>query len=211
MTLVRRTIEKAVLGVRVSNSADGLSALHHPGCAAVIWQRNVAPEVSETLASIDPHVLPSTRAIVRPGSIRHALEIVCDDAEPEHRATLDWLVDDIITLAARFTGLMHPPYLRLRLEIVTTDACRKFHVDAVTARLICTYRGTGTQCGISVKGAEPKRVITVPTGAPIILRGTKWPATPASGLLHRSPPINRTGESRLLLVLDLIFELTDEI
>ncbi|MEW7008160.1 DUF1826 domain-containing protein [Lentilitoribacter sp. EG35] len=28
------------------------------------------------------------------------------------------------------------------------------------------------------------------------------PETPTSGLLHRSPPIDGTGETRLLLVLD---------
>ncbi|ESQ13779.1 MAG: hypothetical protein N838_33160, partial [Thiohalocapsa sp. PB-PSB1] len=43
---------------------------------------------------------------------------------------------------------------------------------------------------------------TVPTGAPILLRGTLWPEQPKSGLLHRSPPIEGSGETRLLLVLD---------
>jgi hypothetical protein len=42
----------------------------------------------------------------------------------------------------------------------------------------------------------------VPTGAPILLRGTLWPEQPKSGLLHRSPPIEGSGETRLLLVLD---------
>ncbi|GGG66682.1 hypothetical protein GCM10011415_11900 [Salipiger pallidus] len=45
-------------------------------------------------------------------------------------------------------------------------------------------------------------VLTVPTGSPIVLRGTRWPESPLSGLLHRSPPIAGTGETRLLLVLD---------
>lgn len=44
--------------------------------------------------------------------------------------------------------------------------------------------------------------MTVPTGSPIILRGTRWPETPVSRLLHRSPPIVGTGETRLVLVLD---------
>jgi len=101
---------------------------------------------------------------------------------------------------------MSAPYLRLRLDVVRTNACRKFHIDAVTARLICTYRGTGTQYGISTDGADPKRVFTVPTGAPIILRGTLWPADLPSGLLHRSPPIVDTGETRLLLVIDPVFD-----
>ena len=70
------------------------------------------------------------------------------------------------------------------------------------ARLVCTYRGTGTQYGTGLNGADPDRIFTVPPSSPIILRGTLWPEHPASGLLHRSPPIAGTGETRLLLVLD---------
>ena len=57
------------------------------------------------------------------------------------------------------------------------------------------------QYGISTDGREPKRIFTVPTGAPILLRGTKWPEPPHSGLLHRSPPIEGSGLTRLVLVL----------
>jgi len=97
---------------------------------------------------------------------------------------------------------MSTTYLRLRLDVITGDACRRFHVDTLTARLICTYRGTGTQYGVSPDGEAPKQVSTVSTGTPIILRGKLWPEQPASGLLHRSPPIEGSGETRFLLVLD---------
>ncbi|MEM7671620.1 MAG: DUF1826 domain-containing protein, partial [Pseudomonadota bacterium] len=80
----------------------------------------------------------------------------------------------------------------------------------VTARLVCTYRGTGTQYGISPDGRDPQRVFTVPTGAPICLRGTEWPDDQTSGLLHRSPPIEGTGETRLVLVLDPIVDPGEE-
>jgi hypothetical protein len=85
---------------------------------------------------------------------------------------------------------------------VTTNACRKFHVDAMAARLICTYRGTGTQYGQSRNGDDPKRVFTVPTGSAVLLRGSLWPSNRDCGLVHRSPPIEGTGETRLVLVLD---------
>jgi hypothetical protein len=106
---------------------------------------------------------------------------------------------------------MSAQYLRLRLDVVTTNACRKFHIDALMARLVCTYRGSGTQYGISVDGADPARVFQVQTGSPILLRGTLWPQDPPSGLLHRSPPIEGTGESRLVLVLDPVFDPQEEI
>ncbi len=48
------------------------------------------------------------------------------------------------------------------------------------------------------------RTYTVPTGAPILLRGTLWRADPKSELPRRSPHIAGTGETRLVLVLDPI-------
>ena len=103
----------------------------------------------------------------------------------------------------------------MRLDVITTNACRKFHIDNIVARLVCTYRGTGTQYGIvETRGAEPEQIWTVPTGAPIVMRGTKWPETPASGLRHRSPPIvgadGQPTETRLVLVLDPVFDPEDE-
>ena len=117
------------------------------------------------------------------------------------------LIDDVAVLAQLFADVMRSPYLRVRLDVITTNACRKFHIDALTARLVCTYRGTGTQFGFSENGADPTDIETVPTGSPIVLRGTRWPETPSSGLRHRSPPIEGTGETRLVLVLDPITEL----
>ncbi|MEM9845122.1 MAG: DUF1826 domain-containing protein, partial [Pseudomonadota bacterium] len=120
------------------------------------------------------------------------------------------LVDDVAALASIFASVMQSPYLRLRLDVISTNACRKFHVDTLTARLICTYRGSGTQYGIAAQGGEPRDIWNVPTGSPMILRGTLWPAPSKPGLLHRSPPIEGTGETRLVLVLDPIADLEDE-
>ena len=41
----------------------------------------------------------------------------------------------------------------------------------------------------------------------MILRGTNWPSAAKPGLLHRSPPIEGTGETRLVLVLDPIADI----
>lgn len=142
--------------------------------------------------------------------MRNAAFQVCKASGTPASAERDRLVDDIAALAGVFAGLVRARWLRLRLDVVTTNACRRFHVDAVTARLVCTYRGTGTQYGVSTGGAEPRRVFTVPTGAPIILRGTSWPEQPRSGLRHRSPPIEGTGETRAVLVLDPVDDPEDE-
>ena len=211
MAYAFETLEDAAVGVAVAETLEGLSAIHHPGCAAVIWRRSPPNDVGDRLTAMEPERLPTARLILRLDAVRKAMAALCSGADPEDAAALGWLIEDVVALAEQFAALTRPPYLRLRLEAVTTSACRKFHIDSVTARLICTYRGAGTQYGVSTDGADPKRVFSVPTGAPVVLRGSLWPENPPSGLLHRSPPIDGTGETRLLLVLDPIFDPEDEI
>jgi len=211
MSYVSQTLVDAAVGVGVAETAEGLSAFKKPGCAAAIWRRQTPPEVQAELDGIDPDRLPNGRIILRPEDVSAAVAHLCDMSGLENGPTRDWLQADIADLSKRFADLMSARYLRVRLDAVTTNACRRFHIDAVMARLVCTYRGSGTQYGISTDGAEPKRVFQVATGAPILLRGTLWPQDPPSGLLHRSPPIEGTGETRLVLVLDPIFDPQEEV
>ncbi len=202
MTLVREIVEDAAIGVGVADAPEGLSAIHRPGSAAAIWRRRPLPGFQSWIDALEPERLPKARVILRPANVHEMVIQICEASGTPDCTERERLVDDVTALADIFIGLMPAPYLRLRFDVVTTNACRKFHIDAITARLICTYRGTGTQYGISTDGAEPRRIFTVPTGAPILLRGTLWPERPKSGLLHRSPPIAGTGETRLVLVLD---------
>ncbi|MEL6792362.1 MAG: DUF1826 domain-containing protein, partial [Pseudomonadota bacterium] len=82
--------------------------------------------------------------------------------------------------------------------------------DNVVARLLCTYRGPGTQYGVADSGEDPGEIYETAEGAPILLRGELWRGDAPSGLKHRSPPIEGTGVARLVLVLDPIDELTEE-
>lgn len=206
MTMVRTLTRNAAIGVALADAAHGLNAFLKPGCSAAIWRRQTPRDLTRWLQDLDPDLLPRGRVILRPQDLAATLsqifEIHCTPAGPER----DTFHTDVTAIAEMFAQLMKAQALRLRLDVVTTNACRKFHIDAVTARLVCTYRGTGTQYGISTDGEDPRRVFTVPTGAPILLRGTLWPNPPASGLLHRSPPIEGSGETRLLLVLDPVQE-----
>lgn len=196
-------------GVSVVRDERGLESFRDPACAAAIWHREMPVGVTTWLSNLEAGALPNGRVVLQAEAVEDTVRHLCDIAGMPRGEQRAWLIADISDLAARFAALMHVPYLRLRLQAVTTNACRKFHLDAITGRLVCTYRGTGTQYGTSVQRADPKRIFTVPTGAPVLLRGTIWPANPSSGLLHRSPPIEGTGETRLVLVLDPIFDLED--
>lgn len=113
------------------------------------------------------------------------------------------LEEDIAGLADRFAAVMRSDTVELRLERVTTNACRKWHADYVTARLITTYVGQGTQwidsaapcdCG------EPHDLRQLEAGDVAIFKGRHWDE--ARAVIHRSPPIEGSGEQRLLLVIN---------
>lgn len=195
--------------VELVRDAVELSRFRQPDCAAAIWQRDLPTGAAEWLAGLDADVLPSGRVIVAPDMVKDTVRYLCDQSGLENSAERDWLLGDIASMAQLFSALMGVKSLRLRLDVVSTNACRKFHVDALTARLVCTYRGTGTQYGVSQSRDDPETVFTVPTGSPILLHGSLRPRASYNCLLHRSPPIEGTGETRLVLVIDPVFDPED--
>ena len=62
----------------------------------------------------------------------------------------------------------------------------------------------------ALNGADPKQIFTVPTGSPMILRGSHWEQENRQGLLHRSPPIEGSGETRFVVVIDPVYEIRHE-
>ena len=196
--------------LRDVGSPDALCAIHDPSCAATVWRRTALPDFQDWIDRLPSDQLPCARMILRPNQVRDAIEQAARRHKMPACAEREALLDDMEALATTFATVMRTRYLRLRLDVITDNACRKFHVDMLTARLICTYRGQGTQYGVSPDGGEPKIVRSVPTGSPIVLRGSQWPETPRSGFLHRSPPIEGTHETRLLLVLDPVADPENE-
>ena len=211
MTMVHRISPHAAKGVEIVEDAADLNVFCQSGTAGAIWRRDTPKHVQDWLESLPEDRLPRGRLILRPDALAKAITALCDAHCTPKGPERDWLEHDIAHVAKTFAGLIDPPNVRLRIDVITTNACRKFHIDAIQSRVVCTYRGTGTQYGNAPRGNEPKRVFTVATGSPIFLRGTLWPETPPAELLHRSPPIEGTGETRLVLVVDPIFDPETEV
>ena len=196
--------------IQTIQDSSSLSVFAELTCPGVIWGRHVPPKIQSWINQSDPTLLPNSRTLLPTSEVRENIEQIFRIAKTPHTTELEWLLEDIANLTEIFSSLMNVRYVRVRLNVVSTDSCRKFHVDAITGRLICTYRGRGTQYGISTDGGDPKLLLTTPTGAPIFLRGTLWPEKPSLGILHRSPPIEGTGETRFVLVLDPIIDPENE-
>jgi len=87
-----------------------------------------------------------------------------------------------------------------RLEHVSDDACRKFHKDDTDFRLITTYFGRGTQWRVERAGEEPGPIHEMKPHEMAMLLGQR--CSLENCVLHRSPPIEGSGQARLVLVLD---------
>jgi hypothetical protein len=113
------------------------------------------------------------------------------------------LAADMTRLASAFAAITGQDRVRLRLDGVTHDSCRRFHMDAIGLRLLCTYRGEGTQW--TMCGAECRAPHQAPACAVALLKGSRHVPAPPEGCLHRSPPVSRLPEdrrARILLCID---------
>ncbi|GAB5438620.1 MAG: hypothetical protein FalmKO_37450 [Falsiruegeria mediterranea] len=165
MNVIREIGSYIASRVGMTETPEGLVELRKPKIGGVIWQRNPTSQFQSLLNTLDPKQLPKTRVILRPHAVRDAMRKVCEVSGTPDCSERDVLVDDVAAMADVFANLMGANWLRLRLDAVTTNACRRFHIDAVTARLVCTYRGTSTQYGILGDADEPDHIFTAPTGA----------------------------------------------
>lgn len=204
--------ELALLSVvSIGRSAAVLSDIAQPGVELAAWQRGPDPAWSDWLASIPSDDLPACRLELTPDDAARALHAHFDADGTPRGQPRDAFVADIAGLVACFATLVPTPTVRLRLDVITGDACRRWHRDCVPLRLICTYRGPGTQWVPPALGAavlaqpddDAPQAMAFEAGDVALFKGCGWPeAAHEGGIVHRSPRIARTGVARLVLVLD---------
>lgn len=123
--------------------------------------------------------------------------------------------NDLLRLLVLARSLAPSAGLRIRLETKASEGCSLFHVDNVPLRLICTYRGAGTQwlpdtafdrCGLG-RGNNDfvhdwSELCQMPTGAVAVLKGLRFPGQDKLALVHRSPPAD-AAFPRVLVAIDI--------
>lgn len=165
-----------------------------------IWSRQLPSSVSAWLDAIPTQQLPEGRYVIKPSDVAECVARLFDDRGVASMPALVWLCRDAEKQAERVSEVAETEWVRLRLETVDDDGCSKFHIDNVVARMICTYRGPGTQLGLAA--SAPDHIETIPSGMPVLLKGKQWPGPCEPKLRHRSPPVEGTGITRLILVLE---------
>ncbi len=206
-------------GVRAGVSADGsprrvardvmrgtskeiLASIDDAGVAAAIWQRSLAPELQLWLDTLDCAQLPSLRTIC-PAHLAETVVLSALDTEGLGEGQgPSALARDAGELALAAGAVLKTRYVRLRFDVSRQRSCPKFHVDHVRARLLCTYRGPGTEYVPESALGSPGRCRQMTRGATGLFRGKLWLSAETCGLLHRSPGPASDGKARLLLVID---------
>jgi len=138
----------------------------------------------------------------------------------------DALVNDIAFLVALFGDLLGCKCVALRLEVVDRPMCPRFHVDRTSIRLICTWRGPGTEwledacadrrkLGSGANGMDDEHsglilstagIGQVPPYAIALLKGELWQENAGRGVIHRSPAVPPAVAPRVLLALDAVWD-----
>lgn len=203
----------AILGGSVADVANhacsvrdlaGLQAICDGAINLAIWHRGLGgpPIVSDILDLIDDIAVELD--VDRLVSDLPAL--LADAGYPKR--SIAPLATDVAQLGARLAAIFDAPRIAVRLEVICTDACRRFHADYNTARLLCTYVGPGTQWldnddAVSLAAGADATALTIrqiATGDVAVMKGRRL--APDRPLIHRSPPVSATGEQRLVLVID---------
>ncbi|SEB09505.1 DUF1826 domain-containing protein [Rubrimonas cliftonensis] len=194
------------LALGVVESADPaiLAGIRQPGVAAAIWRRPRDPGFAAWIDALPPERLPRLSTLTTPELVERVVHAACDSAGTPAGLHRDRLASDAAALALILSQVAAQPLIEIRLEVVDTDKCRKFHIDRVRCRMLCTYRGAGTQYGAAAPGPDhaPAVVQQLSAADAALFRGAFWPGAEFPGVLHRSPPLAGTGETRLLLVVD---------
>lgn len=134
----------------------------------------------------------------------------------------DALTQDLALLAEMLGELLDAPTIGLRLEVVRQAMCPRLHVDRVGIRMLCTYRGPGTEwveeaavdrrfLG-AASGGKPDEnsgllqpghhIEHIPPYTVALLKGCLWQGNNGRGIVHRSPKVPEQQGPRVLVALD---------
>ena len=183
-----------------------LQRIADPGIAAAIWQRTLDQRFQTWINALPDDHLPDLRIQSHVAHVQVSLLEACRDKGLEVGPDLTMLSADAAALAGQFARIMVVDDLLIRFDVSDDVMCPRFHQDNVSARLLCTYRGLGTEFvskdAIDKNSEDPNVIGRMTTGAVGVFRGKKWPSEETCALMHRSPSLEPGLGARMLLVID---------
>lgn len=189
-----------------------LTKILHDDANLAVWQRQLPLHIADFASLLLSLNEPLAESL--------SLEIANEDVEPNLKGLASGFSDlegyegfiaDVSWLVSAFACLLGAKRIGLRLRVLDTAMCPRFHVDHVPVRLITTYAGVGSQW--LKEGAMDRRQLGKPEAEPqspiqqicsgdvALFKGEKWYGNEGFGLIHRSPQ-PAPGARRLILTLD---------
>ncbi|MGE4323149.1 MAG: DUF1826 domain-containing protein [Sphingobium sp.] len=182
----------------IGDTPDILGSIADPAVQLAVWARG-RPSALDWIDRLEWVGIDDIDTSIAGPDYATAVHALLGEAGYPQTVQGEALCAEISDLSERFARLMSSKHLRLRLEVIDTDACCKWHMDYVTARLLMSFSGQGTQWTQSHSTGDV-RVNQLGCGDVGIFKGRLSVEEPV--ILHRSPPVAALGEIRLLCVLD---------
>ncbi|AVZ79603.1 MAG TPA: DUF1826 domain-containing protein [Pseudothauera hydrothermalis] len=198
----------------ITNEALGLTRIFEPAIQLAQWRRAPDPKIGDWLETHADRLGPGLRQTLSPGQPP-------DLGQLPAGAGRDALAEDLGLLAEMLGELLDAPTIGLRLEVIRQAMCPRLHVDRVGIRMLCTYRGPGTEwvedhsvdrrfLGAGSSGLPDEtsgllrpghRIESIPPFAVALLKGSLWQGNAGRGIVHRSPAV--THPPRVLVAMDV--------
>lgn len=200
------------------NSIQALTEIFEPACQIAIAERLPIASIDGYLSAVANHIGEGFRVSLKAGESlpRHLLPT--SPGRDDFAADLDFLV-------GIYSDLLGCPAIGVRLEVLNRAMCPRFHVDHTGIRLLCTYRGPGTEwledraadrsklgpvsAGICDENSgiilNPAGIHRVKPYAIALLKGSRWQGNAGQGIIHRSPVVSVVEASRVMLALDALW------
>ena len=198
----------------IEDQALGLTRIFEPAIQVAQWRRPPMPEISAWLdAQAERLANSSLRMTISPGQTPELGRL-------PPGAGREALVEDLRLMGEMLGELVDAKTIGLRLEIIRQAMCPRLHVDRVGMRMLCTYRGPGTEwveehdvnrrfLGAGANGLPDEtsgllrpgaHLESIPPFAVALLKGTLWQGNTGLGIVHRSPAV--TSPPRVFATLD---------
>lgn len=197
-------------GWRFCLDREEWSQIHEPGVDLLVWKRELPEALVKSLEGVDWDELPGGRCSLQVDGIREMLSQRLGGLSSMAPALRERWQEDIAQVMEHYCQIMDLSSLRVRLDKVDSDGCRRFHIDNMSVRLLCTYIGPATEWlpSTSIERREGQKdhydhscIKSLPHLSVCLLKGRKHP-THRGTIYHRSPPIAAAGLRRFVLCLD---------
>ncbi|MXS85419.1 DUF1826 domain-containing protein [Nitrosomonas sp. HPC101] len=208
---------------RVAQHPAELLRIFDAGTQVVRWQRCADLAITTYLRQV------TTKGLLSSG-FRTCLK-ANQQLDPIHLpdgSGRNTLADDIHQLSILYHDLLGCSTIGLRLEVLHGAMCPRFHVDRTGIRMVCTYRGPGTEWIDDDIQADRTKLGSGANGLPdtesglfatdetsieaascfdvVLLKGTLWQGNAGQGAIHRSPAVMPSDNPRILLVIDALWD-----